>query len=1037
VSINKSTERISFDREIELRMVDLINGTLLLLEGDVKNSGSCSWSPSSTFNKENEFRMGVKVFICESNEQLLEDRSILPAKLINPGERASFRFLLNCANFAHKELTLVLDILREGEYWLMDRGVTPATICLKIPSVTQGRLELASDISEVSIYRRSATTNIVKGKIKNIGSTTWTLIPSESSLSFQLGARALDSAGNVVWEGRGQVSESQLESDQDAEFSILIDPSFFDRSYNLQIGMLIEGQIWFFELGDDLYKIALDSKVILDLNSESLSEYAVSFTDVRIILSHGFILRIAGRLTNTGTKSWDYVGADASETALRVGALLQNLEGTELFMEGRGVLNFNGQFKPLDSTLFSLTMNLMELPSGKYSLTLDLVKETEYWFHQKNKISYTIPYEFEHPTFLSTVNSIKNFQRSSIELSEMRILYIAPILPLFDRQSGGNRLLEILQILANECREVQFAYEGPGILGDPQLYIDTLNNLGIKSKEGVIELLSEVTEESFDVCVIGWYDCASKYLSLVRTVFPKAQIIVDTVDIHWQREARGKALGALLIEDSELEQRTNQEVALYQEADLLWTVTEEDSVELRKKIPQAVTSVVSNVHHPILVDRSSVDLYTILFVGGFRHPPNEGAALWGFEIVETLRSLFPFDFTYLIVGDSPPDSVLSLHDGTSTIVTGYVPSLEPYYEKSCVMIAPLLYGSGIKGKICHAICAGVPVVSTSIGIEGTGLVPEKHILLADTKNEFIEQLSKIVTGKVDLNKMTQRALDKILLLTGVSSVKSQIQASLSFKKVVIGIVTFNKLDLLKECITSILQNTDYPHYQLAIVSNGCSDGTREYLLSLEHQYPGKLVLFFNLQNDFYVKPNNVLMRAFPDSDMVLVNNDMLFNHAEWLRELYLGAYSSPLVGAAGGLILDPAGLVSEAGAELHAGGYGTNISRGMSLDNPLLQIRRYVGYVSGCLLYMKREFINKFGVFDERFHPMYYEDADWQYRIHQNGIKTLYVPTCRAVHREGSSAGSDIRIGMKRFQEINRLKLLEKYKGVEFEELND
>jgi GT2 family glycosyltransferase len=55
---------------------------------------------------------------------------------------------------------------------------------------------------------------------------------------------------------------------------------------------------------------------------------------------------------------------------------------------------------------------------------------------------------------------------------------------------------------------------------------------------------------------------------------------------------------------------------------------------------------------------------------------------------------------------------------------------------------------------------------------------------------------------------------------------------------------------------------------------------------------------------------------------------------------------------------------------------------------------------------------------------MYYEDSEWQYRAHINGLKTIYEPRCVAIHDEGSSSGTDITKGMKKYQEINRVQFL-------------
>ena len=73
-----------------------------------------------------------------------------------------------------------------------------------------------------------------------------------------------------------------------------------------------------------------------------------------------------------------------------------------------------------------------------------------------------------------------------------------------------------------------------------------------------------------------------------------------------------------------------------------------------------------------------------------------------------------------------------------------------------------------------------------------------------------------------------------------------------------------------------------------------------------------------------------------------------------------------------------------------------------------------------------------------RYYPCYYEDSDWQYNLHINGYKTIYTPKVIAIHREGSSCGTDIddTKGFKKFININKIKFIDKYKNYNIELYN-
>jgi glycosyltransferase involved in cell wall biosynthesis len=79
----------------------------------------------------------------------------------------------------------------------------------------------------------------------------------------------------------------------------------------------------------------------------------------------------------------------------------------------------------------------------------------------------------------------------------------------------------------------------------------------------------------------------------------------------------------------------------------------------------------------------------------------------------------------------------------NVVVTGYVRDLAPYLESTLVSLAPLRFGSGMKGKIGEAMAWGIPVVTTTIGAEGMGLQDGVDALIADTSEDFAERVIQL------------------------------------------------------------------------------------------------------------------------------------------------------------------------------------------------------------------------------------------------------------------------------------------------------
>lgn len=253
-------------------------------------------------------------------------------------------------------------------------------------------------------------------------------------------------------------------------------------------------------------------------------------------------------------------------------------------------------------------------------------------------------------------------------------------------------------------------------------------------------------------------------------------------------------------------------------------------------------------------------------------------------------------------------------------------------------------------------------------------------------------------------------------------------------EVVISIISYNRKDLLKKCVDSILHKTNFDNYKIAVVCNGGNDSSKKMMEEYVKNYPGKIYFYYNETNEFFIKPNNFVIGKFKNSDILMLNNDVEIINENWLSELYRGVYSEGNIGCAGPKKIGIDGKLLEAGAYLYSDGIGINIGQYDINPNKIeYNVEKYVGYVGGCCMYMRRDAINKFGALDEDFYPMYYEDSAWQYNLHRYGWRALYVPSSEIIHLEGATSGKDIKSGMKKYQEINRPKFVEKF-GKEIKE---
>jgi glycosyltransferase involved in cell wall biosynthesis len=317
----------------------------------------------------------------------------------------------------------------------------------------------------------------------------------------------------------------------------------------------------------------------------------------------------------------------------------------------------------------------------------------------------------------------------------MRILIIDHYYPEFDRHSGSLRFFQMLRMLAARhevtlsCYEVQKHVLRIGE-SEVQRYRDALLQIGVQVAQ--LDPLQVMRRFRFDAVLFEFYDSAIEYLHDARLLQWPAVTIVDSVDVAFHRlfaKARVTGSGKDLRYAKDVK---HEEMEAYRRADHVITVTEQDRAILLAEEPALSVRVVPNIHaiHS-LDDETPRKPDSLVFVGGFRFDPNVDAMLYFCrEVMPLIWQRVP-TATLRIVGDSPPDVVRELACDRIE-VTGRVPDVHPYLRSSCVSVAPLRYGGGMKGKIGEAMAAGLPVVTTSAGIEGFGLTPGQHVLVADT-----------------------------------------------------------------------------------------------------------------------------------------------------------------------------------------------------------------------------------------------------------------------------------------------------------------
>jgi GT2 family glycosyltransferase/glycosyltransferase involved in cell wall biosynthesis len=296
------------------------------------------------------------------------------------------------------------------------------------------------------------------------------------------------------------------------------------------------------------------------------------------------------------------------------------------------------------------------------------------------------------------------------------VLVVDHRVPTWDRDSGSLRMMNIMRTMLDLGARVSFM---PDNFSQLQPYTRRLQRMGVEVFYGQLDVNAELATigPRLSTVILSRPHAASRWLDVLREYAPAATIVYDTVDLHWLREARRAGHFSLDELPPKAQALRYLELAMVRAADVSLTVTEDERAQIERDVPGADVRVVPNVHDVQPLVSPPEDRTGILFVGGFEHPPNVDAALHLVKDVmpEVWRELG--DVRVSIVGAEAPAEVRALASPLVDVL-GWVEDLQPLLDGSRLMLAPLRYGAGMKGKVTQCLAAGLPVVTTSVGAEG-------------------------------------------------------------------------------------------------------------------------------------------------------------------------------------------------------------------------------------------------------------------------------------------------------------------------------
>ena len=345
------------------------------------------------------------------------------------------------------------------------------------------------------------------------------------------------------------------------------------------------------------------------------------------------------------------------------------------------------------------------------------------------------------------------------------ILVVDHYVPTWDKDAGSKLDYQYMQLFQSVGYKVKFL---PDNFAHEEPYTSELEQMGIEvlygntMQAGIWQWIDK-NKKFIDIAYLNRPHIATKYIDYIRDN-TDIKVIYFGHDLHSLRLMREYEIDHDEKTKEEAEYWHNIEYGVMRKADVSYFPSEVEAEIVRKEDPTInVKGITAYVYDkPAILDEDYAHKNGLLFVGGFGHPPNKDGLLWfANEILPKIKEKIP-DIVLNVAGSKADEEVLALNERPDINVLGFVTieQLDELYRKNRVVVVPLRYGAGVKGKVVEALHAGAAVVTTSCGAEGIPQA-ETALRIQDTEDGFAEEVINLYNNTYEIDKMSHRAVQFI------------------------------------------------------------------------------------------------------------------------------------------------------------------------------------------------------------------------------------------------------------------------------------
>jgi GT2 family glycosyltransferase/glycosyltransferase involved in cell wall biosynthesis len=354
------------------------------------------------------------------------------------------------------------------------------------------------------------------------------------------------------------------------------------------------------------------------------------------------------------------------------------------------------------------------------------------------------------------------------------------------------------------------------------------------------------------------------------------------------------------------------------------------------------------------------------------------------ELVERLARARA-EWQFVLIGNTTGSSVASLRRLPNVRFLGeqLYSSLPAYLHAFDVCLIPFkktpLTDATNPVKLFEYLSAGKPVVASDLDeLRHYG----EHIRIATTPDDWLGAIdAALASTSANVTEQRISFARRNTWDARVQTISGFVEAM--FKRASIIVVTYNNLDYNKLCLNSIYEKTHYPDFEVIVVDNNSTDGTREFLIQFERTHPGLRVIL-NDHNVGFAAANNQGIDIATGDYIVFLNNDTIVTPG-WLSRLiyYLGDPAIGMVGPVTNWSGNESRIEVAYASPEGIDAFATNRARRHASET--FDIKTLALFCAA----LRRGTVDSVGRLDERFGIGMFEDDDYAVRVHHLGLRTI------------------------------------------------